>query len=93
MEELTGTLSRVKAAERSVLEMSALSSLFAGHVQRQMAQIETLYAEAVESTRRIESGNVELRKTLERRGEGRKIVAVILFVATFGLLFLDWMSG
>ena len=36
---------------------------------------------------------VELRKTLERRGEGRKIVAVILFVATFGLLFLDWMSG
>ena len=93
MEELTGTLSRVKAAERSVLEMSALSSLFAGHVQRQMAQIETLYAEAVESTRRIEGGNVELRKTLERRGEGRKIVAVILFVATFGLLFLDWMSG
>lgn len=93
MEELTGTLSRVKAAERSVLEMSALSSLFAGHVQRQMAQIETLYSEAVESTRRIEGGNVELRKTLERRGEGRKIVAVILFVATFGLLFLDWMSG
>ena len=45
MEELTGTLSRVKAAERSVLEMSALSSLFAGHVQRRMARIETLYSE------------------------------------------------
>jgi syntaxin 18 len=47
----------------------------------------------VESTRTLEGGNVALRKTVSRRGDTQTIIAVILFVATFGLLFLDWMSG
>ena len=51
------------------------------------------YPRAVESTRRLEGGNVELRKTISRRGDSQLIVAVILFVATFGILFLDWLSG
>ena len=68
MEELTGLVEQVRRAESQVVEMSALSSLFATHVQAQAAQIETLYAQAVESTRRLESGNVELKKTIARRG-------------------------
>lgn len=93
VEELTGLVEQVRRAESQVVEMSALSSLFATHVQAQAAQIETLYAQAVESTRRLESGNVELKKTIARRGDSQMIVGLILFVATFSVLFLDWISG
>lgn len=93
VDELTGLVEQVRRAEGKVVEMSALSSLFASHVQSQATQIGQLYAQAVESTRNLEGGNVELRKTISRRGDSQLIVAVILFVATFGLLFLDWMSG
>jgi syntaxin 18 len=93
VDELTGLVEQVRRAEGKVVEMSALSSLFASHVQSQAQQIERLYTAAAESTRNLEGGNVELRKTTSRRGDSQLIVAVILFVATFGLLFLDWMSG
>ena len=62
-------------------------------VQAQAAQIEQLYAQAVESTRNLESGNVQLKKTIKRRGEGSFIVGIVLFIATFSLLFLDWLQG
>lgn len=93
VDELTGLVEQVRRAESKVVEMSALSSLFASHVQSQAKQIEQLYAQAVESTRNLEGGNVELRKTISRRGDSQLIVGIILFVATFGILFLDWISG
>ena len=67
--------------------------MFATHVQQQATQIEALYTQAIESTKRIESGNVELRKTIARRGDANVVVGVILFLATFGVLFMDWMTG
>ena len=58
-----------------------------------MAVQNRLYAQAVESTRNLESGNVQLKKTIKRRGEGSFIVGIVLFIATFSLLFLDWLQG
>ena len=93
VDELTTLVEQVRKAEGQVAEMSALSSLFATHVQAQAAQIEQLYAQAVESTRDLESGNVQRKKPIKRRGEGSFIVGIVLFIATFGLLFLDWLQG
>ena len=93
VDELTTLVEQVRRAEGQVAELSALSSLFATHVQAQAAQIEQLYAQAVESTRNLESGNVQLKKTIKRRGEGSFIVGIVLFIATFSLLFLDWLQG
>lgn len=92
-EELTQLLEQVRTAERNVIEMSALSSLFATHVQAQAEQIESLYNDAVESSRHFEMGNLEMKKTIARKGDAQKYVAIILLIATFGLLFLDWYSG
>ena len=93
VDELTTLVEQVRRAEGQVAELSVLSSLFATHVQAQAAQIEQLYAQAVESTRNLESGNVQLKKTIKRRGEGSFIVGIVLFIATFSLLFLDWLQG
>ena len=71
MEELTGTPPGPGAAEASVLEMSALRRSSRRTCTRRLAQIETLYSQAVESTRRLESGNVELKKTIARRGDSQ----------------------
>ena len=92
-DELAGVAEQVRRAEASVLEMSALSSLFASHVHTQAAQIETLYSQAVEATRALQTGNVELRKTVERRSDAQRLVATLMFAATFALLFIDWISG
>ena len=92
-EELTQLLEQVRTTERNVIEMSALSSLFATHVQAQAEQIESLYNDAVESSRHFEMGNVEMKKTIARKGDAQRYVAIILLVATLGLLFLDWYSG
>ena len=92
-EELAGVADQVRRAEASVLEMSALSSLFASHVHTQAAQIETLYSQAVDATRAVQTGNVELRKTIERRSDAQRLVAYVMFAATFALLFIDWISG
>jgi syntaxin 18 len=92
-EELAGVADQVRRAEASVMEMSALSSLFASHVHTQAGQIETLYSQAVEATRAVQTGNVELRKTIERRSDAQRLVAALMFAATFALLFIDWISG
>ena len=92
-DELAGVAEQVRRAEASVLEMSALSSLFASHVHTQAAQIETLYSQAVEATRALQTGNVELWKTVERRSDAQRLVAALMFAATFALLFIDWISG
>ena len=92
-EELTQLLDEVRMAEKNVIEMSALSSLFATHVQAQAEQIESLYQDAIESSRHLDMGNVEMKKTIARKGSAQRYVALILLVATLGLLFLDWYSG
>jgi syntaxin 18 len=92
-EELTQLLDQVRMAEKNVIEMSALSSLFATHVQAQAEQIESLYQDAIESSRHLDMGNVEMKKTIARKGHAQRYVAVILLIATLGLLFLDWYSG
>jgi syntaxin 18 len=91
--ELTQLLDQVRAAEKNVVEMSALSSLFATHVQAQAEQIESLYQEAIDSSRNFDMGNVEMKKTIARKGDAQRYVAIILFIATLALLFLDWYSG
>jgi len=92
-EELTQLLDQVRLAEKNVLEMSALSSLFSTHVQAQAEQIEALYQDAIESSRHLDWGNVEMKKTIERKGGAQRIIAFIFLIATLGLLFLDWYSG
>ena len=92
-DELAGVADQVRIAEASVVEISALSSLFAKHVHTQAAQIELLYSQAVEATFHLNSGNVELRKTIARRGDAQRLVAYVLFAATVALLFVDWVSG
>ena len=74
-------------------DVRAFLAVRASHVHTQAGQIETLYSQAVEATRAVQTGNVELRKTIQRRSDAQRLVAALMFAATFALLFIDWISG
>ena len=61
-------------------------------VMHQAEQIEQLYSQAVRATVNIDSGNVHLKKAIRHNASARLYVLVLLLVASFGLLFLDWWT-
>ncbi|KAK9819333.1 hypothetical protein WJX74_007336 [Apatococcus lobatus] len=88
--ELLARGDAVNAVERSVREVATLSSLFSAQVMQQAEQIEQLYSEAVQATADIASGNVHLTKAIRYNTSTRKIMLVILLLASASLLFWDW---
>ena len=90
--ELVDISRGTQRAESKIVELSALSSMFANVVSKQSQQIERVYAEALKSTKFLEVGNVEMRKTISRRRSGSSYMAFVFFVATFAVLFLDWFN-
>jgi syntaxin 18 len=90
--ELVEVSRGAQSAENKVVELSALSSMFANVVSKQSQQIEQIYTEALKTTKFLETGNVEMRKTISRRRSGSNYMAFVLFIATFAVLFLDWFN-
>ena len=106
--DLSLTRCQARAAERAMLDVSALSATFAAAIASQADQIAALcvtshtrafteanrrYATACDTTLNFERGNKELATTLRRSKGARKTVAVFLLLASFMLLFLDWLVG
>ena len=90
--ELVDVSRASQLTESKMTELLALTSMFANVVSQQSRQIEQIYSEALKSTKFLEIGNVEMRKTISRRRSGSSYIAFVLFVATFAVLFLDWFS-
>ena len=90
--ELVEVSRGAQRAENKIVELSALSSMFANVVSKQSQQIEQIYTEALKTTKFLETGNVEMRKTISRRRSGSNYMAFVLFIATFAVLFLDWFN-
>ena len=65
-------------------------NLFAQKTSEQSAQVEHLFAAAAEATAEVKKGNEQLVQADERSASFRKYILVILFTASFILLFLDW---
>jgi len=90
--ELVEVSRGAQRAENKIVELSALSSMFANVVSKQSQQIEQIYTEVLKTTKFLETGNVEMRKTISRRRSGSNYMAFVLFIATFAVLFLDWFN-
>ena len=90
--ELVDISRGAQLTEMKIVELSALSSMFANVVSKQSQQIEQIYSEALKSTKFLEIGNFEMRKTISRRRSGSNYIAFVLFIATFAVLFLDWYN-
>ncbi|RZB57732.1 Syntaxin-81, partial [Glycine soja] len=90
--ELTSLLNTGQETETNMVEMSALNHLMSTHVLHQAQQIEHLYDQAVEATKNVELGNIELSRAIQRNSSSRTFLLLFLSVLTFSILFLDWYS-
>ncbi|KAL3820149.1 hypothetical protein ACJIZ3_006054 [Penstemon smallii] len=90
--ELASMLDAVQETETKMVEMSALNHLMSTHVLQQAQQIEYLYEQAIEATMNVELGNKELSQAIQRNSSSRTFLLLLLFVFTFGIIFLDWYS-
>ncbi|KAF9636927.1 putative snare protein syntaxin 18 ufe1 protein [Lasiodiplodia theobromae] len=71
------TLDKVRATERSLLEISELQSTLATNLFEQQAQIDQLVQDSHLTTENVGSGNKELKRATERRS-----IAQAIFYAT-----------
>lgn len=85
-------LDSVLAAEKSLLEVSALQTELVRHLVQQTELVDRLYDEAVGSVADVGNANVQLEKARERAKDSRLFLLVFLLGASMALLFLDWYS-
>lgn len=92
LEHMESKLTGVLAAERSLLEISAMQTELVRHLASQTEMTERLYEEAVGSVADVGQANVQLKEARKRGAEGRLFLLVFLLGASFALLFLDWYA-
>ena len=74
------TLSQVRTAQSSLLDISSLQTQLAQNLDIQSAHIQQLVTDSLNTTENVASGNKQLKKAMERRSVARDV-----FYATCGL--------
>jgi syntaxin 18 len=92
LEHMESRLSSVLAAEKSLLEISAMQTELVRHLASQTEITERLYDEAVGSVAEVGKANQQLKQARKRGEEGRLFLLIFLLGASMALLFLDWYS-
>jgi len=80
-------LDKVRAAEKSLLEVSELQSTLSSHLEIQSAHIEQLVEDSFATTENIGSGNKELKKATERKSTAQKVFYGTTAFCTFLILW------
>ena len=92
LEHMESQLDSVLAAEKSLLEISALQTELVRHLVQQTEITDRLYDEAVGSVGDMGKANEQLKQARKRGKEGRLFLLIFLLGASLALLFLDWYS-
>lgn len=92
LEHMESQLTSVLAAEKSLLEISAMQTELVRHLVQQTEMIDQLYDEAVGSVAEMGKANQQLKKAKERSGEARFFLLMFLIGASLALLFLNWYA-
>jgi syntaxin 18 len=90
LEATNQELDAIRAAEASLLEISALQSELVVHLSQQTELTDRLWEEAVQVTVKVDEGNKQLRKARERNRESRLWVLAFLLGASATLLFIEF---
>lgn len=88
--EMEGIADQAKAAEGRMLEISSTLHLFATKVEQQSKDVELIDQLTEATAENITRGNAHVDAASKHSRDFRLVVITILFVATFGLLFLDY---
>jgi hypothetical protein len=90
LEATNQELDAIRAAEASLLEISALQSELVVHLSQQTELTDRLWEEAVQVTGKVDEGNKQLKKAREWNRESRLWVLAFLLGASATLLFIEF---
>jgi syntaxin 18 len=90
LEATNQELDAIRAAEASLLEISALQSELVFHLTQQTELTDKLWEEAVQVTGKVDEGNKQLQKARERNRESRLWLLIFLLGASATLLFIEY---
>lgn len=82
----------VRRTEQTAHEIQSLNALFAEKVVEQSEQIDRIYAVTFETAGTLENANKYLKKAAKRLRSSTKITIVLMCLAIFCLLFLDYIN-
>ncbi|EFO61755.1 Syntaxin 18 [Giardia lamblia P15] len=82
----------VRRTEQTAHEIQSLNALFAEKVIEQSEQIDRIYAVTFETSGTLENANKYLKKAAKRLRSSTKITIVLMCLAIFCLLFLDYIN-
>lgn len=82
----------VRRTEQTAHEIQSLNALFAEKVIEQSEQIDRIYAVTFETSGTLDNANKYLKKAAKRLRSSTKITIVLMCLAIFCLLFLDYIN-
>lgn len=82
----------VRRTEQTAHEIQSLNALFAEKVIEQSEQIDRIYSVTFETAGTLENANKYLKKAAKRLRSSTKITIVLMCLAIFCLLFLDYIN-
>lgn len=82
----------VRRTEQTAHEIQSLNTLFAEKVIEQSEQIDRIYAVTFETAGTLDNANKYLKKAARRLRSSTKITIVLMCLAIFCLLFLDYIN-
>mgnify|MGYP002637529412 CR=1 FL=1 len=75
-----------------MVEIAEMSAVFSDNVAAQQVTLDTIRANYATSTIHVESGNKQLKEALGYEGGTQQVIVIILFLASFMLMFLEWYT-
>jgi len=83
----------VSETEQNALEIQRLGEMFAGKVCEQAEQISRLYAMALDADANLEAANTNLSSAKRSLRKSTKLTLFLLLLATFWILFIDYIHS
>ncbi|KAF4966234.1 hypothetical protein FZEAL_10674 [Fusarium zealandicum] len=87
MKHFESSLTKVRTAEKSLLEISELQSLLVNNLATQSAHIEQLVADSFSTTENVGGGNKELKKATQRSSHAKYTFFVASGVCAFLIIW------
>lgn len=93
LQSLETNLDSMKTAEKKLLEISEMLTMFATKIEQQSETIDMIESNVLDTNLNIETGIEHIKKAVAKSAQGTQFNIFVLLVMSFSLLFLDWFNS
>lgn len=93
LQSLETNLDSMKTAEKKLVEISDMLTMFTTKIEEQSDTIELIESNINQTNINIDTGIEHLKKAVASSAQGTQFNIFVLLVMSFSLLFLDWFNS